>query len=764
MLYWFHYAADSDRICGITRKKDSFMEGGAAVELCRQCNLPLKDGQSRCLHCGTAANRPASSPAPGKRHTFGSVCGKCGALLPEGCGHCLVCSTERDAVPFDGEFPAPLELPADGPAPYPQTRPARNTTETLRRLGGMLSLLICVMVVALTGYGVWRQYFDTSSYRAGESVVYETAKGKLMLSHPGLETPFEVTGITLEGKAFTDGALAASPNGRRLAYGAATGKLYVLDLAQAVSSAEGGFPATLLAEDVAGRVVFTQDGSHIVYRTADGGLFATDYTETWKLDDGVTGLIAVENNRALYTRREEKSGRARSDLYVDGILQGSGEWTLIDRDIVEVLDWTPGFDRILYTANRTDSEGREGVSLLSFELRLGSLSTLAEGVDIVADASAASNAALYLTRRQQIWSYSQFVDDDLAEADAAVTKPILEDYPELAEAYSIYGEGADLTDLEETEELIEQNIAYNEALRLWEEKTLRDEVRRRLHNRFASQSAPFALYDLYLCRNGEAVLLDTGVWVETALSREADTANLDKGYALYERIDKDSLRKLKMSAIWEVPSLSEVNLNQYFLENAGRELVCSTLEGPSVLLYAGEGGLIQKLWRASPEVDGVYFTVGPAGGQDELYFAPLRGSTGSAVKVAAGVETLYGPFRTGMLYGTGDGALHLAQGDSTRRLGGGAPRFGSLENGGATLLFYGAYSIQTASGELYLFGREEIPLAGDVASYDYRSDQLVYLGRVNAEHDSLDLYVWRAGKLALLEESFRGALQAESEA
>lgn len=685
---------------------------------------------------------------PAKRtHSFDSVCGKCGALLPAGKEACLICGTSRDAVPFQGEFPVPAGETASLPYQPRQSGSARRTPEVWRRWGSGVIGAIMAVFLLFAGLNIYRLYFDTSSYRAAESVLYETDSHRLLLSHPGLERPLEVVGVERSPSGYS-GTLSASPSGRWLSYTAKSGGLYLLDLSHRSAIDGDHLEAVKLASNLAQPAVFSDDNDYLVYLTKQESLFASDLSDVWQLDTGVAEVAAVEGSKVLYTRRGDRTGQL--DLYINYIPNGSGEWYVVERSVVQVLDWTQGFEKLLYTSFRQDESGNNVLCLQQYDQNRSGSTTLVPGVGTVLDASAERGVVVFLMPRLVALRYGNFIDDDLLREDGVVREPDPADYPLIAGLVE-REEDVDLSALEDNEEVLEQWLGYQDALKRWEDKQERDRLRQKLQSVFMGQNGFVELGDLYVFQNGTLTLLDEDVVGIDDLTREAGRVSAAGNYIAYQKVYPDSLQPLRMSELWDDPERWGLEPREYYYDGVERELRFSALNGQPVRLFVRGGGNEPKEWSVSSGGEGVYFTAGPAesGDKNALYYSAIKnGVPGTAGLIDREVAGIADVLRDGVLFRRADGSLQMAQNGSVRDLGDGGVGAYELVNGRATLLCL-VYGEDAGGGDLYRYGRETVWVASGVESFSYRNDELIYFLRA-VEKDRLDLYVYQSGKEKLI--------------
>lgn len=727
----------------------------------------MKSDESREVQEATGKT-PVTSPdghPASVYHSFDSVCGECGALIPAGGEACLVCGAHRDQTEYQGVFPVPAERAASAPyAPGGDPRaPVHRAPEQWRRLGRFLSVALVLALVCIAGFSVYRQYFDTSSYRAHEAILFENSAGRYMISFPDVEYAREITGIDRpQAGGFAKDGLQASPNGRWIAYTDSSGTLYLMDLAQNNGMENTSIEAVRLAGSVQGPAVFSDDNDYLVYLNMQKELYACDMGgNRWTLDTDVVKMVAVDGRRVLYTRRGD---RDRVDLYIDSIPKDSGEWLLIGRGVTEVLDWTPGFERLLYTGLRQNEEtGLESNSLQMFEIVGNTTTTLAMGIGDVLDASAEKGSVIFAVSEQMQWSYDYFINDDLAEQDRDTVEPDIADYPLVERATRLYGQNADFTDLSNDEELIIQNREYQDALREWEEKQVRDELREQLREALDGQDAPH-LYNLYAYRNGELAMLDSGVWPEDSLTPEEGHVSAANGFIAYRKIYPDSIRRLQLSdggQNGEIKSYVE-----YFLQNVDQELIYSSLSGTQSRLYTRSESFGIRQWRVSSSGAGVYFTIGPhmRGGEDgaSLYYAQVHNETAAAaILVKQNVSGIEWALQNGVIFTSSGGngpQLMLAQEENVTLLSdSGAVTFPPVSDG-TTLLYLDAFDDVENTGSLYLYNKAPRFIADKVHWFEYHSDSLIYYLKPGEGDDMQDVYCWVDGQQILVEQDVTGVI------
>lgn len=695
-----------------------------------------------------------------EKHEFDYTCINCGALLPQSARTCLVCGSMRNKVAFGGAFANTQTVPLPEKEEYKPVQSSareRRTLDRWRKFGTAFTSIVLVAILSVAGVLVYDVYFDTSNYSANQSVVYQQSDGLVMLSYPGLEQPVEVSGIPKAVQGLGSAALYPSPNGRWLMHKSSDGALRVMDFASLRRRENSDLQATLLSDNIKSEPMFTKSGRYAVYINKKKELEVTNFQEKWLLDTGVAEIIAVSDDYALYTRIEE-SGLSR-DLYLGGLRKSSGEYLLITRNVGEVLDWTDSLEKIVYTGI-TRHAGNDVYKLQTYLAETSSTVVMAENVSRVLDASAANDTAFYLTANSPRWRFDTFVDDEFASGDLLIIEPDLADYPLLQSFIDIYGDQEDVSAYELSEEIVEQDRRYRDSLRQWNEKVERDKTREQYRHQLLNTAEKVVLYDLYAYKSGISTAVDTGVWINDGRQSGDGEIDAEYGYILYEKIDHDSLDKVKISSLTgESDKLN--SFRKYYLDNTSVELSVGTLSGATRRMYAYTKNRQAGDWMASPKWDGIYFTIedsgGGSGGADttELYFSPIQnGTVQDAIIVETGVQQMVSPFKEGIIYKSGQADSALVQyvrSGAVQTIGNARVVLGSVNSIGS-VTYLDQYDAVSKSGSLYLYNKQSRLISSDVVDYTYYSDDLIYYQKNNESTTSgRSVYRWQNGRETLLD-------------
>lgn len=715
---------------------------------CRECGKPLdKDQAFRADH------RSGDSQTTNTCST-GHVCSNCGAVMPSENKACLVCHAKRTRIDYPGEFPVKRALPQNAYPKWEGSRDARRVPELWRKWGRWTARLILIALVMIGGFHLYKSYFDTSKYLAGEAILYEE-DGQIMLTYPEAVRPVKV--LNLEETVLLDGGVQTSSSGRWMALTGQSGALYLLDFAD-LADEEGDEPyieASLLTEGLAASAVFSDTGGYLVYLNNSGGLYASNLDTSWQLDTGVVEVIAVEGQRVLYMRRGDAVGQL--DLYLDYLPKNGGEWHVVDRDVSEVLDWSNGFETLLYTGERTQDSGETVTCVQMFKLDSASITTVAAGVGRVLDASANSETVIYLSEPKHTWRYTDFIQDDRSASDALMAEPQIADYPQAQQILAWYGgdEAALLAGLEKDEELAADYEPYRQAVEAWEDKLERDALRESFKESVKTIQEEISLCELYVCRRGTQTLIDANVLDSGNLSVEDGTVSIQKNYMTYQRCDLESLYTVRLSTIWENEA-DTFDLAQYFSENMHIELCFCTTTGSPALVDQQTAAVAAKQWRVSNDVSSVYFVLSDVQSrtgktQQTLYYAPLDGGQDAAV-VMQDVSAIQASLQEGILFTARDRAYYARQ-DKTLALSAALP-LSALPQEDQPWLYYGEDG-DDGSAPLYMMPQTEQLIADQAVDFWRPRTDSVYFARPGAEEGTFDLCLWQAGKETLIAENMR---------
>ncbi|MDL2233807.1 zinc ribbon domain-containing protein [Ruminococcaceae bacterium OttesenSCG-928-L11] len=729
-----------------------------------ECGHPLEishtageDGKHAgfCDHCGTAVR--SDSPA--------KYCACCGAALPEGRSYCLLCGTPA------GQAPAPpiqAEVPADTASFFPLTgRWPRSSFPTSvaaerKRLTGMATWIVALLFAGIAALALWwyLPYLTPSeALPVSDAVVYTKSGGGLYLFFPEKE-PIELSASYPAGSP--DPTVMASADGRYLAYLNSSGgnTLHYLDLSRMfkleIQPREGHIVDTNVESDFR----FATKGGTLAFRSGDG-LFLYRNRKIVQLDTGVTGIVDVGERQILYTKAG--ADEPYVDLYLRSLDADADDKTLIAAGVAQLLDHTASYGAFLLLMPQTDAAAYE---VLYHDARTAQTQTLASGVTSVLDASAEKKTFVYVKESAFVPAYTDLVSDPHEATDSRLTAPD-PDYFDLPEGFVEYMEGlADeempVEDYELDDEVYDSYTAYREAQDKYADKLERDRQRRRIRAGLDSYNASGQReYSLFVYRNNSARAVEEGLLFlnpqgRTLSARDAIDADIAGNSIVYVMSSSQELPVLSLDIWAELQN----DVRAYFKRFVPQHLCYATLDGePVTMQYTDSHARIRGV-SLSAKGDGLYYvldTDNDAELSGRLFYVPLSGAE-TPQPVMVDTDAILPPdapaFSGQQLYlksdGGNRGALYAATSTlEPARLADDIalePAF-TVENAGKTLLYYRRYDTDATPGrgDLYLYVKQERMIIGDVYSYDYRRDKLIYLTRSLTADGTFDIQLYMEG-------------------
>lgn len=179
---------------------------------------------------------------------------------------------------------------------------------------------------------------------------------------------------------------------------------------------------------------------------------------------------------------------------------------------------------------------------------------LAKGVNSIQDIDWKNNAVYYLKEENQNISLKDYVEDDMAAADALITEPDIEDYQHEEYVTNWWSSGwRTVTDYD----------SYYAACSEYNAKLDRDWLRGELEE----QTIELTRYDLYYYINGESDLVAEDLMIPAESFAYVGTSDIEFPYpTFYYRYDMGELEKMKFS---EVSYIDEVSDRFYSARWAG---------------------------------------------------------------------------------------------------------------------------------------------------------------------------------------------------
>lgn len=720
---------------------------------CPNCGAEIESEGANCMQCGAQRNEPYAGKEK-QKHSFENACAHCGAWIPTGKDHCIVCKKPHGNTPYQGKFPP--ETP-EYTAVYPQedaaVRTIRQVPYIWERCGMWIMGGILIVFLLISGFDIYRTYFDTSAYRAREAMIYLQVNGQPMLTHPDFKQPKKIVGIKKTGLKKTDMVLTPSENGRWLACQTADGALYVLDFAQRQVVDLPEIHASLLTQDLVDSVEITGNSEFLVFLTDQGELYASNMDHCWQLDTRVEQIVALDNRQVLYTRRGDKIGQL--DLYLDYLPKDGGELQVIDRNIGEVLDWSVNIEHLIYTAYATTEAGQQVLSLRQFDQGKAAnksvSTTLVQDVGYVLDSSLETRSTVFWVPHDFVWSAGNLVQDDYALRDRAIAHPNLMDYPLLKQVAERWGTEQFMERIQNDEQMLGQYNRYRAAMEQWELKESRDALRKTIQTAFSMVSGKQVLGDLYICQEGEISLLAQGVLNPQEEIFGEVVVDLANRRLLYQKVDPDILQPVKLSQIWKRQS-DTFDALWYYLNNANCELVYHPLGKQSSRLYVRQDNSVPKQWCFGGR-SSVYFTVEARSWikgealSASLYHAPIQNYViEEAALVERDVRSILFSFGEGIVFSRTDGGMYYMQSDQPKLLNAQSSALSKPMDDQDVLLYYDHLPTpKQPAANLYMLKKDETGISEQVIEYIYYHQDLIYLVKASNQKGLYDLYLWEEG-------------------
>ncbi|MCL2056665.1 MAG: zinc ribbon domain-containing protein [Oscillospiraceae bacterium] len=721
---------------------------------CILCGHLLAHGE--CGGCGLSVSPHDEIPVG--RVKF---CAGCGALLPSGRAFCPLCGTQAGQAPVKPLKPAVsftdtllLKLPRKLRAPT-------SVAAEKNRLSGLALILSGIIFLGVLSLVLW-QYLPLiipgEAFPLSDAVLYVQDNSRLMLSRPGTE-PYEISAdFALSG----DGRVHASADGRYLAYRSGEA-LYLLDLSRLgrfeIQPREG----VRISGGVTADFGFSRRGSVPVYLKQSGSLAVWDGKTETVLDDGVSRIIDIGEQRVLYAKDSPGGG---SDLYISPIEPDAGDAVPVAFGVTELLDYTKNYASFLYTRSVTDSN----TEVYFYDARAGQEHTLASGVAAVLDSRAEDREFIFVKAQPFSPRYAELADDPYLESDAGMAAPHPASFGLPDDFEDIYGDDdSDISEdryseLEDAQ--YEAYLGFRRYVLEYDRKIERDWDRYYLRMEAgAIGNMGLNSYGLYVYRDGATHLLEDDILIfdafgENPAIEDAFLADLSGGSVVYRRSKAADIKRAGFRE-YRRPGFS---LAEHMFSTLPQQLCLMDIHGnQSVIYYGGAGGALS--FKFTEPIDGVVSITPPRDGkpgEGNLQYTPLpAGEAGETVLVDTGVDagSPYGEkFGEAMLYTKRQDSeradlYRVVPGQTPELLAGdiaAAPGF-TVEDGGKAVLYYRRYGAGANSGQrrgdLFLYISQERMIIGDVSRFDYRSATLIYLLR-GAAAGRYDLQFYREGGVA----------------
>ncbi len=495
-----------------------------------------------------------------------------------------------------------------------------------------------------------------------------------------------------------------------------------------------------------------EKGNQMIYLKASGDLYLHDMENKEKLATEVTGVqVAKDLKKAIYKNED-------GDLY----LWQDGEEEKIVSEISSIAYMAADLSTVYYTKED---------SLYKWTAKSGDKDKLDSDVTSVITVYD-SGEVYYFKDNTAGGTVMDYVDDDMAAVDAAMTEPVAPEHPsypdypsrpstpyswnydtteEYEAAYAQYE--LDLAAYQEQYAQMQQAYedakdqyeidydAYQEACEEWWAKENRDSMREYLKE-YTLNSSGYVLYYY----NGEAVKLAEGVEGWSSLEMAADTAvlafgqyvqgdvprlklsEIESAYSAYEQVREALGEEIgyRVAVGKDISELDEEDVAQLQLSSDGktlyflRDLDEDDREG-ELCKASISGGKVGKTETVDEGVSNEDFSVGSGG---VAYFKNYKSDSYEGDLYLNGKEIDYDVYEGSVLFT------------------------------GSELLYYTDYDSDKGMGTLKWYKKDKsVKISDDVADFTFgEDDDILYLYDVGGKSKTGTLYNYTGGEAEKLDE------------
>lgn len=524
------------------------MDQTEPMAVCPSCGAPVAQSTLFCNHCGNKMTVPV-------------ICKQCGAIVPDGCAFCQQCGTKVDADSFETadtsagkkeEFSAedtpasepaeaavytqqtedtsipvqtyavqpPIYTPEQPTIHYPQQPSSAPVMNGRKRPLGIKLLAAVLAVTVIGGAGAYvyfsRPTSNLSICYLKDNEIYQTGLSKIK--------PVQLTSKLYENSSddasSKNCSIYQSKDGRYIFYPDKLSasddgySLYYRDLTNSKTT-EG----TKIDSDVKSEFQISDAGTLAAFITTDGDLYTYDLKNKNKIDDKVSKFYLSPDGSRMYYILEDGS------LYQKDIA-GKKEPDKISSNAA-ILSVTKDLSYIFYSKDSslyrkafTKSEDKIDTDLKDF---IGSFD---------------DGTAYYSKGKDKDVSLSDYVEDDMADADAKITEPNINDYESTTPYTDIWGNTYNNYNYNF------DSTGYAKAYEAYSQKQARDTLRSSLKSKTISISNAAIYY--YDGTNENAVSEDFDISEECSAVQPV---------IIYKKYVKSDISKVKLS---EITSSSDV--------------------------------------------------------------------------------------------------------------------------------------------------------------------------------------------------------------
>lgn len=640
------------------------------------------------------------------------------------------------------------------------TMPPPAGTDMAFRLSGVLVgaiLLLIVFFGGILGVRIYSMLGMGNNRVKNIPVVYLQGDSTLKFKGPLMETPVTIADrLVFDGTSYSlEKNTVLSQDGKQLLYldNLSTGRLSTgsgdLLLRNVDREKPRGRDADNRGLPVASGVLqgsffFVEDDKAVLYLRAqpEGGSTLLRWRDGkgQTLDTGVEQLLGMsKDNYCYYTVQmqdtDENAAALAGKLALRRIGADGVPQTLAQELTGQVLEFRPETGSVLFSLPAPSEEmGSARMTLACWD---GSQSAVAaEQAETFVDFSG-SNLLFSSDSVTEKSNPMQYFEDDMAAKDAQLMQPTEEEY--MVETTNLWG----------GKKIALDKTAYENAIKEYEAKLVRDEIRKAI----AAQERNVRKSTLFYSAGSSKTVVDSDIMQMV----DADAATATAIY-VKERIPAPQRFKISqvadpMDAIRLLNTVLITTVRDYYYASVGREpeLFLSVTKSERVRAELDEG---RGLYFIKEDINGA--------GAPLNYISIQQDGLGVAKKVDDKVIGLTGlRYREQMLYlredSNADSAMLCgAQGASRERLLEGLPLYPLPIIYGDSLLAYRDYNKGRETGSLTLLDNGKVkPVARAVSRYSYRLPSYIYLLRdydIGLRQGDLYLYSGNSEKLTLIDQ------------
>ena len=693
---------------------------------CPKCGKELQDGTKFCDNCGTQIFETIFCPNCGAQtSTEFKFCQKCGASIED-------------------EAPAPdQEEKEKGQKPNPLKSVPKKTL-MMGAAGIVVVLVIIFAISSLMGGGSKDNY---GLYLKDGELFYTD------LSHEGIEITSRLAGDQFLGGSSVSSLgselssyIAFSENGKRIFFpdrldGSSSGvTLYYRDINKSDEEAEK------VDSDVV-MYAINDAGSKVIYLKGQGSsgvLYVNDLKEKEKIASDVVNFYVADDCKKVGYLTSENS------YYV----------------------WNEGKDSVKLASDVTSVEHVSDDLSQIYYIKDGGLYKQVEGSEdkekIVSDVSRVvsiyDSGEVYYTKTEETQTnLMDYVNDDMAAADAAITQPEYPQYPDSpvypyswnydsTEAYEAAREEYNTAYQEYQAACDQLREEYNQAYDEYRAKVNRDSMRERLQSA-TMNSTQYSLY----CFNGSEETLVTDALADEWGITQASSAPVML-VKVYSQSDVPKVNLSEVESYYDVQQMVEEALYSsaewYVLSGTTLSMVTQNEAQNFILSADGTVGYFLDDVGGDGTGDLYKLTVsGDKAGSSELYDSDV--STSASLNITSGNSVIY--YKNVKGDGRGDLYMDAKEVDYDVRMG-----WHTYADGG--LYYYTDWSSERQYGTLKHYdGKETEKIADDVSDYDRtREGDILYLYDYSTNSYTGTLYLYKGGKAEKLDDDVMALISVYS--